>query len=83
MFLDFIISVLLDIQHQVSSICPEKASVSRISVMLDDKNLCNVRVYCVPPQRTEEARHAFRRATPEGRALDMGLALMPLADQLD
>ncbi|CAB1060929.1 hypothetical protein D1BOALGB6SA_5696 [Olavius sp. associated proteobacterium Delta 1] len=45
MSLKFTDSVLLDIQHQVSSICPEKATISDITARLDDKNLCHVRVY--------------------------------------
>jgi hypothetical protein len=44
MFLEFTISALLNIQHQVSSICPENATISSISAMPVETFLCNVRV---------------------------------------
>ncbi len=61
MFLEFAISALLNIQHQVSSIsprrrlyepeasvCPENATISSISAMPVETFLCNVRVNSDP-----------------------------------
>jgi len=49
MFLDSPIRAFLNIQHQVSSIGPENATVSNIFPMPVEAILCNVRVKNAPP----------------------------------
>ncbi|CAB1055365.1 hypothetical protein D1BOALGB6SA_98, partial [Olavius sp. associated proteobacterium Delta 1] len=51
------------IKYQASSICPEKATISDITAWLDDKNLCNVRVYC------DVNRHSCEGRNPENPVL--------------